>query len=65
MTGRRLRHGTRADAAHDDMKLDPTLWDRLVIPIGTMPDGDGAVLELGNCRLCLSTIARPARKVQP
>ena len=53
----RIKHGTDSRKFHAELKADPALWERLVIPIGVMPDGDGAVLALGNCRVCLSTLA--------
>lgn len=57
----RLKHNANSREFHAALKSDAALWDRLVIPIGTMPDGDGGVLALGNCRVCLSTIAISVR----
>lgn len=50
-----------ATLAHDEIKGSAELWTRLTIPVGEMPDGDGATLELANCRVCLSTISRSVR----
>ena len=54
----RLKHNANTREFHAALKDDAALWDRLVMPIGTMPDGDGGMLALGNCRVCLSTLAR-------
>ena len=55
----RLKHNLNTNQFHAAVKDDAALWDRLVIPIGTMADADGGVLALGNCRVCMSTLARP------
>lgn len=56
---RRLKHGATSRAFHEALKRDVELWERLTIPVGVMADGDGGVLALANCRVCLSTIAKP------
>lgn len=58
---RRLKHGATSRAFHEALKRDVDLWERLTIPVGVMPDGDGGVLALANCRVCLSTIAKPTK----
>jgi len=58
VASRRLKHNLNTNQFHAALKDDAALWDRLVMPIGTMPDGDGGMLALGNCRVCLSTLAR-------
>ncbi len=58
MTAQRMKHGISSREFHNQLKRDPSLWRRLVIEIGTMEDADGGVLMLGNCRVCMSTIAR-------
>ncbi|MCU1282457.1 MAG: hypothetical protein JWM53_6003 [bacterium] len=55
---KRMKHGTDASAFHAAVKRDAALWDRLTISIGTMPNGEGGVLALANCRVCLSTLAK-------
>jgi hypothetical protein len=57
----RLKHGTKSAVFHAKLKAEPQLWERLTIPVGVMPDGDGGVLALANCRVCMSTLARPMK----
>ena len=54
----RLKHGVDGMRFHDELKRNPEAWERLVIEIGAMPDGGGRTLVLGNCRVCMSTIAK-------
>lgn len=60
-TSRRMKHGATSRAFHEALKQDVELWERLTMPVGVMPDGDGGVLALANCRVCLSTIAKPTK----
>ena len=55
---KRLTHGTDDKKFHDALKRDPELWERLTLPGGEMDDGDGGILVLGTCRVCLSTISK-------
>lgn len=55
-----LRHNISARAFHEALKGDGELWDRLTVPVGVCDDGAGNLLDLANCRVCLSTIAKPA-----
>jgi hypothetical protein len=43
--------------SHEELKSDPLRWATEVDPIGQIDAGDGAVLVLGNCRRCQSTLA--------
>lgn len=60
VTASRLKHNMSAKAFHEALKADVELWDRLTTPVGVMDDGAGNLLDLANCRVCLSTIAKPA-----
>ncbi len=59
MSGPKMKHGTDAHDFHEQVKRDAALWERLTVPIGVMPTSDGEVLALANCRVCLSTLAKP------
>ncbi len=61
VSGSRLGHNVSSRAFHDALKNSTELWDRLTTPVGLMDDGAGNLLDLANCRVCLSTIARPAK----
>jgi hypothetical protein len=43
--------------SHEELKSDSLRWATEVDPIGQIDAGDGAVLMLGNCRCCQSTLA--------
>jgi hypothetical protein len=59
MSGPKMKHGTEANKFHAAVKNDAAPWERLTIPIGTMPGEEGKVLALANCRVCLWTLAKP------
>lgn len=60
----KLKHSASALAFHEALKADGELWDRLTTPVGVMDDGAGNLLDLANCRVCLSTLAKPAKARQ-
>ena len=43
--------------SHEELKGDSLRWATEVDPIGQIDAADGAVLVLGNCRRCQSTLA--------
>lgn len=45
---------------HEALKRDPARWLVETTPAGLQDDGAGGALELGHCRRCNSTLARPA-----
>jgi hypothetical protein len=54
----KLKHESPAREAHEQMKRDPELWERMTIYLGEQPSRDGGTLELANCVVCDSTLSK-------
>lgn len=51
---------SRSACQHRLAVSTPSVWDAQIVTIGAMHDDEEQIhLELGNCRHCDSTIARP------
>jgi hypothetical protein len=60
-----MNHGADCELFHQRLKKDAKLWRLLVIDIGELRQQNGDALTIGNCRICWSTIARPAQTSPP
>lgn len=49
---------------HGQIKSNPLAWKVFTTPVGMQDAGGGAVLVLGLCMYCQSTLARPATEAE-